>query len=182
MRRRSSSALWLTRRLKSPLESSDYAGLQLDTEAQERNRREDGGDRPRSMMKSAAYPYREHTGYGNEKGFEAGGSDEESPPRPAPSYEPPIPKIDGAMKETLSPDPERTTKDRRICGLNRLKLIILLVTVLIIVIVAAVVGGVVGSRNAAGSSTSLPAPSTTVSSRPTVTPTTDPGAVNGGLP
>ena len=184
MRPRPSPSLGLTvRRAQSPLESSDYAGLQLDTEAQARNRREDAGEPPRSMEKSAAYPYPHRTGLGMDKGLEAAASDEEPPSRPAPSYEPPIPRLDGAMKETLSPGPRQPAQGRRrVCGLNRRTLIALLVAVLIVVIVAAVVGGVVGSRNAASSSTGPAAPSTTDASRPAVTPTTDPGAVNGGLP
>ena len=115
-----------------------------------------------------------------EKGFEAGGLDEESPP--APIYDAPIPTIDSAMKETVRVQNRSRRKDRRICRMRPWKLFMLLAVLLVIVTVAAVVGGVVGSKNAASATTGLSAPSATTSTASTLLPTSDPSIVNAGLP
>ena len=167
--------------LQSPVDPRDFAGLELDTEAQERNQHQDDQDRPSSTAKTAAFTQPDHTRLVSEKSLEADGLDDQSPSPPAPSYEAPIPKMGDAMKETVRRGQDDHVKERRICGLARIKFVILLVVICIIIIVAAVVGGVVGTRNASSPSSS-PTPTTTAAAAPTTTPTTDPVAVNAGLP
>ena len=174
--------LQLMRSCKSPIEANDYAGLQLDTDAQERNRLA-GIGRPQSTAKTAAFTQSGRAHCAGEKGYDSHTSDEESsPPPPAPSYEAPIPRVDEAMKETVRRRHDPAKNAPFICGLKRARFLLLLAVIFTIVVVAAVVGGVIGSRNSASASSSAPTPTAEAPPSPSATTTSDPVAVNAGLP
>ena len=169
--------------IQSPIEPSDYAGLQVDTRAQaeqaQAEQAQADANRKDSVDKSASSTMSHHPRYVDEKGFLNGMGDEESLSS-APGYGAPIPKIDPTMKEAIQRQSQQQPppKERLVCGMRRKKLLILIGAILAIVVVAAVVGGVVGSRNASNAAAETPPPTLS----PTVTPTASPDVINAELP
>ncbi|SLM37184.1 hypothetical protein LPUS_06915 [Lasallia pustulata] len=149
---------------KSPVDSSDYEGLQLDTRAV------DNTDKTLNPFQ----------GYSDEKAYLSQTTAIRGPPRSNNSAATTTDGVVSAVTDDsiASPEPKK-----RICGLRRQTFWILLSVILAIAVVAAIVGGLVGGlrhSSAAKSNAHAPAPAATSSSAPT--PTLAPVDVMVGSP
>lgn len=134
-------------RWQSPIESSDYEGLQLDTRAV------DNTDKTLNPFQ----------GYSDEKAYLSQTTEIRGPPR---SNNSTATTSDGVGSAGTGDSSESSKPKKRICGLRRPSFWILFSVLLAIIIVAAIVGGLVGGRHSSAANSIAHDPASAAPSSP----------------
>jgi hypothetical protein len=162
--------------MQSPIERSDYSGLQLDTRAQEEQEKFPS---PQDRHPQSGHWSREKW---NPYGLSNSGEHQDGPPK----YESPntivvdrtMPELALERPQTIPPQETTPVEERRIGGMKRRTFFILLgLVIAAIILVGVVVGAVVGTRSSNTSAPTPPPPCSTCSP-----PSAAPSAINNAIP